>query len=133
MTSQTIIEDAASMKQLMEAAIREAERDGGMRAVYRASVELKKNVTVEATARHFRFTMDEPPDDGGADNGPTPEEVMLAGVGACTAMTAALYAALHDIPIKSYKIDLKGYADLGGSYGVSEKGAVGFDRIVCAV
>lgn len=53
--------------------------------------------------------MDEPSDDGGEDNGPTPEEVILAGVGACTAMTAAFYAALNDIPIKSYRIDMKGY------------------------
>ena len=44
----------------------------------------------------------------------------LAGVGACTAMTAAFYAALNDIPIKSYRIDMKGYANFGGFYGVSD-------------
>jgi hypothetical protein len=40
-------------------------RDGetrGMRAVFRSSVVLKKNTTVEATAREFHFTMDEPSD-----------------------------------------------------------------------
>jgi hypothetical protein len=45
-----------------------------MRAVFRSSVVLKKNTTVEATAREFHFTMDEPSDEAGQDNGPTPEE-----------------------------------------------------------
>ena len=117
----------------MEEAISEAQEKGGIRAVFRTAVELKKNTTVEATARQFRFIMDEPSDEGGEDNGPTPEEVMLAGVGACTAMTAAFYAALLDIPIKSYRIDMKGYANFGGFYGVSEKFPVGFDRVVCDV
>jgi len=129
-TSHTIIERGDSLKKVMEEAIAEAQKVGGMRAVFRTTVELKKNTTVEATARQFRFTMDEPSDDGGEDNGPTPEEVILAGVGACTAMTAAFYAALHDIPIKSYRIGMKGYANFGGFYGVSETFPVGFDRIV---
>jgi uncharacterized OsmC-like protein len=130
---ETIIERADALKKVMQEAIAETEKQGGMRAVFRSSVQLKKNTTVEATARQFHFTMDEPSDDGGEDNGPTPEEVILAGVGACTAMTAAFYAALNDIPIKSYRIDMKGYANFGGFYGVSDKFPVGFDRVVTDV
>ena len=78
MTSHTIIERADSLKKVMEEAIAEAQKTGGTRAVFRTTVELKKNTTVEATARQFHFTMDEPSDEGGEDNGPTPEEVMLA-------------------------------------------------------
>jgi len=48
-------------------------------------------------------------------------------------MTAAFYAALNDIPIKSYRIDMKGYANFGGFYGVSDKFPVGFDRVVTDV
>lgn len=93
MTAHTIIERADSLKKVMEEAIAEAQKTGGMRAVFRSSVELKKNTTVEATARQFQFTMDEPSDDGGEDNGPTPEEVDPCWCRARTAMTAAFYAA----------------------------------------
>lgn len=75
--SETIIERADVLKKVMNEAIAESEKQGGMRAVFRSSVELKKNTTVEATARQFHFNMDEPSDDGGEDNGPTPEEVIL--------------------------------------------------------
>ncbi len=53
MTSHTIIESADSLKKVMEGAIAEARKTGGMRAVFRTTVELKKNTTVEATARQF--------------------------------------------------------------------------------
>lgn len=45
----------------------------------------------------------------------------------------SLLRGLNDIPIKSYRIDMKGYANFGGFYGVSDKFPVGFDRVVCDV
>ncbi|HLW69083.1 MAG TPA: hypothetical protein VKS22_00515 [Candidatus Binataceae bacterium] len=51
------------------------------------------------------------------------------GVGAYQAITAALYAAFLEIPIKRYEIALKGYADLVGFYGVFEE-PTGFERVV---
>jgi len=39
---------------------------------------------------------------------------------------------LLEIPIKRYEIVLKGYADLAGFYGVSEK-PMGFERVACEI
>ena len=70
---ETIIERADELKKVMEEAIAETEKQGGTRAVFRSSVELTKNTTVEATAGEFHFTMDEPSDDGGEDTARPPK------------------------------------------------------------
>jgi uncharacterized OsmC-like protein len=38
----------------------------------------------------------------------------MAGIGACQAITAALYAGLMGIPITRYEVDVGGYLDLRG-------------------
>ena len=80
----------------------------------------------------FRLIVDEPPSFGGADAGPNPEEVLLAGVGTCQAITAALYAAYLGIPIKRYSVRMIGEADFTGFYGLAD-GPKGFDRVLCEV
>ena len=118
------------LKPMMAGAVAAAE-DGTapLRGTYRATVDLVDNVRVEARARGFKITVDEPAAFGGLDAGPNPEEVLLAGVGACQAITAALYAALLDIPIRRYSVKLTGDADLGGFYGLAEDPPTGFDRV----
>jgi putative redox protein len=132
--AQSIIENAEAIRDIMAGAIAEASAGRGRRSVYRAQASLTKNLTVEVNARQFTFLVDEPPSFGGADAGPNPEEVVLAGVGACQAITAALYAGYLGIPLRRYDVRVRGYADLGGFYGVGEPGAsTGFDRVVCDV
>jgi putative redox protein len=46
----------------------------------------------EIKAGAHRFLADEPIDAGGADSGPNPYDLLLAALGACTAMTLRLYA-----------------------------------------
>src|SRR5947209_8295449 len=126
------IENAPALAAIMRTEIAGAEAGGNTRAVYRATARLKHNLTVEVQARHFTLLVDEPASFGGADAGPNPEEVVLAGVGACQVITAALYAAQLGITIRGYAVALRGYADLGGFYGVGDK-PTGFDRVVCEV
>jgi uncharacterized OsmC-like protein len=129
--TRTVSEPA--LKAIMATAVEGAEAGGGLRGTYRVEVNLLDNVTVEAKARNFRMIIDEPPSFGGGDAGPNPEEVLLAGVGACQAITAALYAALLDIPIHSYRVRLIGDADFSGFYGLHDDPPVGFDRVRCEV
>jgi putative redox protein len=42
--------------------------------------------------RHHELTADEPEDDGGADQGPSPQELLAASLAACTAITIEMYA-----------------------------------------
>ena len=50
---------------------------------------------------------DEPTDIGGADTGPTPYDLLLAGLGACTAMTVRLYADRKQWPLEGIAVALK--------------------------
>ena len=42
--------------------------------------------------RHHQLTVDEPPERGGEDEGPTPQELLAASVASCTAITIEMYA-----------------------------------------
>jgi len=53
-----------------------------------------------------RLVVDEPIAVGGADQGPTPYEMLLAGLGACTAMTLRIYADRRKWPLERARISL---------------------------
>ncbi len=59
------------------------------------------------TAGHHTLTADEPVSLGGKDSGPDPFELVLAGLGACTAMTLRLYADRHKWPLDQVEVTLR--------------------------
>jgi len=58
-----------------------------------------------STASHY-WLADEPTRVGGNNTGPDPYEHVLAGLGACTAMTLRMYADRKELPIKHIKVEL---------------------------
>ncbi|MCY0094460.1 bifunctional alpha/beta hydrolase/OsmC family protein [Hoeflea ulvae] len=54
---------------------------------------------VSVQAGPHRMLADEPASVGGADTGPSPYDLMSAGLGACTAMTLRMYARLKKIDL----------------------------------
>ena len=54
-----------------------------------------------------RLVVDEPSAVGGADQGPTPYEMLLAGLGACTAMTLRALADRRKWPLDRGRISLR--------------------------
>lgn len=63
--------------------------------------------TQAITVGKHRFFADEPVSAGGTDIGPSPYDLLLAGLGACTAMTIRIYADLKQLPLDTVTVRLR--------------------------
>ena len=61
----------------------------------------------EIEAGRHRLTADEPVEAGGTDVGPSPYELLLAALGACTSMTISMYARRKGWPLEAVTVRLQ--------------------------
>ena len=59
------------------------------------------------TAGGHQLVADEPAAAGGADSGPTPYDLLLASLGACTAITVRMYAERKGWPLRHVTVRLR--------------------------
>ena len=70
-------------------------------------VRSQQGLTTSIEIGAHRLVADEPVAAGGADQGPNPYELLLAALGACTAMTVELYARRKGWPLSSVEVTLR--------------------------
>ncbi|MHB1935590.1 MAG: OsmC family protein [Acidobacteriaceae bacterium] len=99
--------------------------------VFRAETELKENVRCIARVREFEtLIVDEPTDLGGTNAAMNPVELVLVALGTCQEIMYAAYAAVLGIPLTEVKVDVKGYLNLQGLFGMDPSIPPGYQTIV---
>ena len=66
---------------------------------------------VNIRAGHHDLVADESVSSGGGDTGPSPFGFLLAGLGACTAITLRMYAERKNWPLGGLAVDLEYFRD----------------------
>jgi putative redox protein len=62
---------------------------------------------VELTQGRHTWNADEPPEAGGAAAGPTPNQLLLSSLGACTCITLRMYAAHKGWTLSRVEVELQ--------------------------
>jgi len=89
-----------------------SEKPDGTLLVARARAKLgAARYAVNIRAGHHDLIADESVSAGGADAGPSPFGYVLAGLGACTAITLRMYAERKNWPLSGLAIDLEYFRD----------------------
>ncbi|SMB97056.1 OsmC family protein [Hymenobacter roseosalivarius DSM 11622] len=61
----------------------------------------------DVQAGRHTYVLDEPEEVGGQDRGPTPYDMLLSALGACTAITLRLYADQKKWPLEAIEVRLR--------------------------
>ena len=100
---------AAWAARYLEMGPQAGEREGetAEAGVVRVRETRQERLQQEITAGAHRFLADEPVEVGGNDTGPNPYDLLLAALGACTAMTLRLYAERKALPLDRVTVRLR--------------------------
>ncbi|MFT4039353.1 MAG: OsmC family protein [Thermomicrobiales bacterium] len=101
-------------------------------ATFAVSTALVDNYEASVQIRDFALTVDEPEQIGGGNAGPTPVELVLAGLGTCQEIVYATYARVLGIPLDGVAVIAEGRLDLRGFFGVADVPA-GFSDVTYTV
>ena len=72
----------------------------------RATAQQLENLRHDVKVRSHTITADEPRDHGGADTGPSPQELLAASLASCTAITMEMYAKRKGWDVSGMAVDV---------------------------
>ena len=98
---------AAWAERYLDAAPQESAAEPGDAGLVTVRETGQGRLQQEITTGAHRFLADEPVAAGGADSGPNPYDLLLAALGACTAMTLRLYAERKALPLDRVTVKLR--------------------------
>jgi putative redox protein len=75
----------------------------------------------QVVSGHHRWTSDEPTAEGGSDSGPTPTELLLSSLGACTAITLRMYGRRKDWELGKITVGLRFFRDDAGAEHIDRR------------
>lgn len=102
----------------------------GSKVVFRADTQWEETVRCTGKVRDFApITVDEPPDLGGTNAGPNPVEFLLVALGTCQEIMYSAYAAVMGIPLNSVSVNMRGFLDLKGLFGLDANVPAGYQKI----
>jgi putative redox protein len=70
----------------------------------RVKLTMREGFRTQITAGGHQLIADEPKEAGGTDEGPSPYDLLLAALGACTAMTLKMYVERKKLPITDVEV-----------------------------
>jgi putative redox protein len=68
-------------------------------------VKLEQGERFRITVRGHELVVDQPLDEGGGDEGPSPVEIFVASLASCVAYYAGQYLRRHDIPVEGLAVE----------------------------
>lgn len=81
---------------------------------------VSKRMQTKTEARKHQVILDEPPQQGGEDTGPTPLEIMLQGLAGCENIIANMVAKEMNFDLQGMEFTIEGRLDLRGLQGDPE-------------
>jgi uncharacterized OsmC-like protein len=83
-------------------------------------VKVREGLTCDIEAKSRKLITDISLDQGGNDQGPSPGDYCLAGLGGCLAMAYMMHAVRLSVPISSLEVEIQADYDLHGQYGLND-------------
>jgi uncharacterized OsmC-like protein len=82
-------------------------------------IKVREGLTCDIEAKSRKLITDIALDQGGNDQGPSPGDYCLAGLGGCLAIGYMMHAARLSVPIYSLEVEIQADYDLHGEYGLN--------------
>ncbi|MBI4833375.1 MAG: OsmC family protein [Planctomycetes bacterium] len=70
------------------------------------NVSYKGGIRFDVSVRGHNIIVDQPKEQGGKDEGPTPPELFIASLGTCIGVYAVWYCQKHKIPYEGMKVSM---------------------------